>query len=106
MTKMMTMIHRRAFSMSHLASAETWASGQLEQDVIWMSHCQAAAPTPALPPRGGREQNCAPSLPSPSGGGVGGGVRLANANLKSSRASREPATSLGPRFRGDERGKR
>jgi Fe-S oxidoreductase len=44
-------------------------------------------PHPGPPPRGGREQKGAPSLPSPSGGGAGGGARLENAMPKSSRSS-------------------
>jgi diguanylate cyclase (GGDEF)-like protein len=53
----------------------------------------SGGPHPSPPPRGGREQKIAPSLPFPLGGGAGGGVRLANTNLNSSRASQSKRNS-------------
>jgi hypothetical protein len=58
----------------------------LERDEIWLSHLPSGHPLPNPPPRGGREQKDARSLPSPSGGGAGGRV-LAQSALQAQGSS-------------------
>jgi acyl transferase domain-containing protein len=51
------------------------AAGTPDEIAALASQHSRAAPHPGPPPQGEREQTCAPSLPSPSWGGVGGGGR-------------------------------